>query len=310
MNTAVPLPPSHGLFPEDEVARTAYARLLPLEDQAELAIRILGQLLIQAPSSEGRTFVANEICHCATDREIVELGEARLEQFVQYLKGLRALPSLPYLYRDETKFDVPTVAPKNYLDAKKQALVRDNYRCMLSGVVDTDAVGILPWLEGEVVAKQETIGCTECCYIFSKLESYIDDNDSDYLYTSGPCTLAHLYGGNDESGLTGTGIHDLRNTLTLNPGDCAAFREFIVWLEPTGEAENQYKIVRRDPYYGRNLPKVVTFSSTSPDLTLPDPRLLTFHAACARVLKLTGAGDFIDRLQYTVTGDPSAELLG
>ncbi|CUA72626.1 hypothetical protein RSOLAG22IIIB_10196 [Rhizoctonia solani] len=289
MDTAVPLPPPHGLFPEDEVARTAYARLLPLEGQAELAIRILGQLLIQAPSSEGRTFVANEINNCTTDQEIVELGEARLEQLVQYFKGLRALPRLPDLYlddidlyRDETRFEVSVVAPTNYLEAKKQALVRDNYRCMVSGVVDMEAVEILPWLEGELAAKQETIGCTECCYIFPKLEGYPDIEDSGFLHSSSLYTLAPLFGGTDESGLTGTGIHDLRNTLTLDAGICSAFRDLIISLEPTGEAENEYKVVRTYEPYGRDLPKVVRFSSTSPDLPLPDPRLLAFHAACAR----------------------------
>ncbi|KAG8689138.1 hypothetical protein FRC11_004015, partial [Ceratobasidium sp. 423] len=58
MSTAVPLPALGDLFGGDEATRNAYARLLSLENQAEVSIRVLGQLLLQAPTLEGRAFMA------------------------------------------------------------------------------------------------------------------------------------------------------------------------------------------------------------------------------------------------------------
>jgi len=41
----------------------------------------------------------------------------------------------------------------------------------------------------------------------------------------------------------------------------------------------------------------VTFSSHNTGAQLPDPKLLTFHAACARVARLSGAAQAIDELE-------------
>ncbi|CAE6409555.1 unnamed protein product [Rhizoctonia solani] len=300
MNTAVPLPSVQDVFTEDEVARTAYTRLVPLENQAELFIRVLGQVLIQAPSLEERALVAQRIHDCATNQELIELGKSHLEQFVEYIKGLRALSSPPKLARGEILLNIPTVAPRSHLEAKKQALVRDNYRCVVSGFVDVDGIEALPRLEKDIATTSAMIRCTECCHIFPEQGDW-DDSDSEepgHHNNSSRFTLAHVFGGAHEPSLTETGIYDLRNMLTLETGTCAAFREFMIWLEPTGEVASQYRLVGRYAHYGKDLPEVVTFFSTSPDLLLPHPRFLAFHAACARVLQLSGAGKFINRLLH------------
>lgn len=86
MSSPVPLPPLANLFEGDEAARQAYRRLLPLENQQEfeMLIRILGQMLIQAPSVAGRTYVADSINRCTTDQEIIQLGEFHLNHFIKY----------------------------------------------------------------------------------------------------------------------------------------------------------------------------------------------------------------------------------
>jgi hypothetical protein len=40
----------------------------------------------------------------------------------------------------------------------------------------------------------------------------------------------------------------------------------------------------------------VTFSQCHKDLQLPDPRLLTLHAACARVAHMSGAAEAFNKL--------------
>jgi len=44
------------------------------------------------------------------------------------------------------------------------------------------------------------------------------------------------------------------------------------------------------------LPDTVTFTTTDPRLSLPDPRYLRVHAACAKVANLSGAGECIDKI--------------
>ena len=43
---------------------------------------------------------------------------------------------------------------------------------------------------------------------------------------------------------------------------------------------------------------VVEFISGHPNAPLPDPQLLALHATCARVAHMSGAAEFLDRLQW------------
>ncbi|CAE6500615.1 unnamed protein product [Rhizoctonia solani] len=298
MSASVPLPPLRSLFEGDEVARDAYARLLPLEDQRELVIRILGQMLIQAPSTAGRGYVAGMINRCATEQQIVGLGEWYLNLFIKYFKKLRApLAPSSCTSLEEIQPDSLVEALTSHAEAKRQALVRDNYRCVLSGVVDSSAVESLPWLRKEVIATKANVNVTRCCHIFS---GYLGREGNDYLQRLDNApniyTIPYLFGDISENQLHGPRVHDLRNTLTLESGVKTCFDRLQIWLEPTGEAENQYVIARREDYNCRGLPKVVTFSSASPTLALPDPQYLALHAAFGPVIKLTDAAGFIARV--------------
>ncbi|KEP50808.1 hypothetical protein V565_073280 [Rhizoctonia solani 123E] len=281
MNTAVPLPPLQGLFEGDAETSNAYARLLPLEDQAVLPVRILGQMLIQAPSLKGRTYVARSINCCATNQAILKLGESQLGQFIQYFEQLRTPSSTPLFWSiDELQVD-PTAS-----------LIRDNYRCMLSGFVDNDAFVSLPALQAEVIATKGNVSITECHHI---LTEYTGCPQSKCGSRSHNWTIGCLFGTPIEDRPAGPGSHDLRNILTLEKGFQACFERFMIWLEPTAESDNQYTLMRQAESICRQLPSLFTFTSTSPDLPLPDPQYLAIHAACARIIKLAGAAHFITK---------------
>lgn len=56
--------------------------------------------------------------------------------------------------------------------------------------------------------------------------------------------------------------------------------------------------LRRSGYLRQDGDRLLaTFSSHHPDARLPDRRLLTLHAACARVAHLSGAAEAIDELE-------------
>jgi hypothetical protein len=66
----------------------------------------------------------------------------------------------------------------------------------------------------------------------------------------------------------------------------------LMWCCLKG-TESQYRIGKQHDWIRRELPSVVTLTSTSPQLELPDPRYLALHAACARVVKFSGAAGYI-----------------
>ncbi|CAE6535382.1 hypothetical protein RSOLAG22IIIB_01221 [Rhizoctonia solani] len=294
MVATVCLPPLQGLFEGDEETSSAYVRLLPLESQAELLVRILGQMLIQAPSLEERTYVAKSINRCATNQAILELGRSHLRQLVEYFRRLNIFSSTSPFPVDRIQSDSMIAASMSHAEAEKQSLIRDNYRCMLSGAVDDRAFESLPSVQAEVIATNKSVVDTQCCHILTEHACCGHVEEIKYGDTLHNWTIAHLFGSTHKDRLAGPGIHDLRNTLTLERGIHACFTRFLIWLEPTGKSENQYALRRKNKYIYKWLPDVFEFSSTSPDLSLPDPQYLAIHAACARVVMLSGAAYYIE----------------
>jgi hypothetical protein len=47
----------------------------------------------------------------------------------------------------------------------------------------------------------------------------------------------------------------------------------------------------------KQYPRVITLTTTDPNLPLPDPSYLRIHAACARVANLSGAGEHIEKVE-------------
>ena len=49
-----------------------------------------------------------------------------------------------------------------------QALIRDGYRCSLSGLYDYESVRTWPAVEAMAEEAQANYSCTQCCHIFSE----------------------------------------------------------------------------------------------------------------------------------------------
>lgn len=47
----------------------------------------------------------------------------------------------------------------------------------------------------------------------------------------------------------------------------------------------------------RNISPFTSFTTTDPSIPLPDPAPLALHGPCAKVAHLSGAGEYIDRVQ-------------
>src|ERR1700710_3144856 len=62
------------------------------------------------------------------------------------------------------------------------------------------------------------------------------------------------------------------------------------------DTPNTYRVCG-DPVLIGNVPTPVTFTTSDPvRLSLPSPRYLGIHAACCKVARLSGAGEYSDKI--------------
>nr|XP_001389594.2 hypothetical protein ANI_1_3130014 [Aspergillus niger CBS 513.88] len=116
--------------------------------------------------------------------------------------------------------------------------------------------------------------------------------------------------------LDGPNIDRPINALTLTLDYHRLFSGFQIYFEPTGRP-HEYKIdsleestFLRDPFF-----PVTRTLSLSPNQSIdsPDPRLLRVHCAIAHIMKLSGAGDYIEKVlrdmqEVEVKADGSTNL--
>ncbi|PBK79726.1 hypothetical protein ARMGADRAFT_1092850 [Armillaria gallica] len=106
-----------------------FEKSAPPDSAALVYVRTLVYLIIHSPS---RTAFVNAIHSCAWDyAKLSQLGHAFIEYFI------RPYPDPPS--HDEPKRDL-RVAPKTHKEAKDLPLVRDGFRCVVSGNYDQDTL--------------------------------------------------------------------------------------------------------------------------------------------------------------------------
>lgn len=107
-----------------------------------------------------------------------------------------------------------------------------------------------------------------------------------------------------EPGIThlidGQGIDSPRNALTLTHHYHRLLGEFEIYFEPIGGEYNRYTIrsTEKNPILCDRLLPVTRTLNLSPNRTIdpPSSRLLKVHRAIALILKLSGAGEYIENI--------------
>ncbi|KAF5374168.1 hypothetical protein D9615_008901 [Tricholomella constricta] len=294
---------------------SAYRVCLAFEQQVTEQIsvihaRILGYLILHAPTENGRHEVVKAIHSCNKDFEVLsELGQAFLDYFIRPFKELRrwtpaSSDNSSRTSSDEDEEDLQELetipkpeAPKNRLDAKNQALERDGLRCVVTGLYDHDAAITKISVE-EIVAAGGAVG-TGCAYIVPD-PAYLDafntpmSSPLEKKYSASVLAILKDFGYDVES-LTDPNVHSLFNVMTMQFDVHVFFDRLNMWFEGT-EIANFYKIQTISEWI--KVPKLVNFTSSNPTKypDLPSPKLLALHAACAKVAHLSGAGEYIDSL--------------
>lgn len=98
--------------------------------------------------------------------------------------------------------------------------------------------------------------------------------------------------------IEGQDVDRPRNAMTLTPTLHDAFRRFRVYFEPVSGQDHTYRIQSfLHRLVIRELPVIRTLHlAKNRTAEPPSPRLLALHSAIVRILHLTAAGDYIDRI--------------
>ncbi|KDQ61386.1 hypothetical protein JAAARDRAFT_190164 [Jaapia argillacea MUCL 33604] len=306
-----PLPPND--YANDSLWHRAYDRCQRLEqvsgnvDLKTILARLLGYMVREAPTDIGRTNISQDIIGCSDESELYILADMYMNHFVRCLRSKRPEPSFhlfrPFLDDEQTRVSYSLEeAPKNPSAAREKALIRDGYRCILSGKLDAESYITRPAALQIYEASPSAVSATQAAYIFPDLTNRGITGDNEGApknqHSSTVWTVMERFGqvyGEEE--LDGSNIHRLENVMTLNPDLYEFFDTLHMWLEPT-DKPNQYKITATSDVFLIGLPQLVTFTtSDAKNLPLPSPRYLALHAACVRVLNLSGAAKRIDAIE-------------
>ncbi|KAJ8474973.1 hypothetical protein ONZ51_g6871 [Trametes cubensis] len=282
--------------------------------------RVVGYLLLYPPSEDARRALTTELASYKSSSNVHQrvygLGAMYLRHFIFVFRRNRgrtpapsddSSPPSPDRAREEYMRQLQPV-PRDHLSAKHAALVRDNFRCMLTGTVDMASVD-----ENLTIrAPGETEDLTRCFRIFP------DSLGNTETYGTGPkeygtatvWSILERFGYENISAELGStsknNLHRLENVMTLSPRIHALFDKMLLWLETVDETnsthgtlsaqDNTYKVVlaRGRTHDAINVREKVHFVSHHPDLPVPNPRYLQIHATCCRIAHMSGAADYLD----------------
>ncbi|TFK53841.1 hypothetical protein OE88DRAFT_1656216 [Heliocybe sulcata] len=273
-------------------------------------VRVLGYLLLYAPSDEALAEVARTIHSCGQDAiRLCALGEAFVHWFIRAFRKFRTRTAPSSDSPSRNSFDSrdrPLLKvsiqdpPKDDQTAKAQALLRDGYRCLISGRYDPLAMERLDVPVDEFF-KFGPAASTECAHIvpastyFHVKTDNLDQDPNKENYAASVLAVLMRFGYNVDK-LNNTNVHSLSNVMTLEKSTHDFFDQLRLWLEPT-DTPNCYRVQALDPRYTHPGRQLVTFSTPDPEhLPLPSAELLALHAVCAKVAHLSGAAEYLDEL--------------
>ncbi|KAK7037503.1 hypothetical protein VNI00_010995 [Paramarasmius palmivorus] len=284
---------------------SAYNVCLELEEIAEdktekerIQARVLGYLIIHAPNAVSELLRVIHSCNNEPDK-LFKLGECFINYFIRPFKKFKgrtpassSRPSRPSFDKSTKKnlLDKITEAPKDHKEAKRQALIRDGFRCVATGMYDSKALQV-PELAEE---RKANLINTECAHIVPQSTYFNVSTDSDKRDYSASVLAVLQRFGYDVQNLNGEKVHSLFNDMTMDRNVHDAFDRLDLWLEAI-QTQDCYVTKTTPSFSFELLKKKITFAS-APNLPAPSPELLALHAACAKVAHLSGAGAYIDEL--------------
>ncbi|KAK7682798.1 hypothetical protein QCA50_014182 [Cerrena zonata] len=290
-----------------------------------ICARIIGYLIIHPLNDIAHIYVLDEVksCHAKNGGSqeelyysIYTLGLHYLNYFIRPFKRPCGPTPPPSGYDSRTSFDRKqqyinanlVSTPTSHSQSRTNALIRDGYRCMVTGTFDIHSLSKITELAIEFRSYQSArkrSGITNCCHIIPASTTMNLVYDKAEYVASVWTVLSNFGEPNLVNELRGANTHHLENILTL---DCAPrdyFDQLNMWFDkvnPLDRNDHRY-FVRLAEAIGSfvypEFPKEIEFVNHAPDfitLPLPDYRYLRIHAACAKIAHLSGASEYIDQV--------------
>ncbi|KAF8999828.1 hypothetical protein BDQ17DRAFT_1360478 [Cyathus striatus] len=280
------MPPASPTLPDviynaHDAVKTAYKSITLNENSVSgssdeaLYLKTIKSLLLYVPSEEARLFVAHEVNSSRDSHDILNAGKYYFNNFVLALKqddgsGYQTptdyLNSMNHLSSShlERKFTRKRQPPVTYTQAKKMALVREEFQCPITQCPDYKTNVVIHGSEPDYSHS----GVHTRCFHF--VNPNVEAEES--------VNIMNKIGYGDAVGcLKKSGIHCLENVLTLQDEVSTMFETFELWLEPT-----LYM-----PYYFR---QTITFNPKNlHGLPVPGENYIAVHTLAAKLYVFSGA---------------------
>ncbi|OBZ66341.1 hypothetical protein A0H81_13681 [Grifola frondosa] len=267
-------------------------------------------MILYAPCEEGSINISTEINSCGSDQaKLAALANHYVEHLDHYFRAPKRHTPTPSLHPSRPSFDsnqdllkwLLEEAPQGHATSKEKALIRDGYHCVMTG--DYDYVSVRDRRDLRLqIPDGMTVGSTNACHIFPELTNLgISGNNAGggkHEYAATVWTIMERFGGiRVREELDGVKVHSLENIITMTPYLHERFDALELWFEKT-DIPNRYKVAVANEWVlrGTSVPEFVTFTSSNPIIPLPSPRYLALHAAWARIVHLSGAGEYINKI--------------
>ncbi|KAK2462469.1 hypothetical protein APHAL10511_005439 [Amanita phalloides] len=259
--------------------------------------RIIGHFFHHVPSDRGLVNLVREVTSTSGDRQkLLDLGKLYYDHAFRLFRSAKGRTPLQSRHPSRPSFNTMLEeAPTGHETAKRKALVRDGFRCVISGRYDRESVRrfrVLNETPGiELVA-------TECAHILSESTNVATGEGSGKVYTdyaASAWAVLSRFSSRENllKELNGPKVHHLENVMTMCLEAHRLFDKLEIWLEPT-DVENVYNLGARYPQDIIGYQQVITFSTDNPKLPVPSREYLALHAACAKVAHLSAAAEYMD----------------
>ncbi|KIK52697.1 hypothetical protein GYMLUDRAFT_250957 [Collybiopsis luxurians FD-317 M1] len=248
-------------------------------------LQVLGFLIlfVPRPDSEALPEIVSAVRSTASE-DLHVLGKVYLDCFIRPFYKLRG-PRTPFSpdHSSRPSFNARVLqikatlaeAPMNHSDAKDKAL---------------------SLLDAEQIDTYGT-GTTRCAHIVPDSTVFSMPEGPDKKYSASILAVFDRFGIKIDS-LNRDKMHSLENVMTLALQIYDTFDRLELWLEAT-DNEHEYivKAINENDFLLRTtVHGPIKLTSSDPNVPLPNPQFLEFHAAACKIAHLSGIAEHIENV--------------
>ncbi|KAH9483400.1 hypothetical protein JR316_0002866 [Psilocybe cubensis] len=305
--------------PDAGVIQEAYAHCCAMEASAGeekklfMYARVLGYMILEAPSTSGSLFIAREIIEWRKNKWDLNL---LAEFYVHYIFGAFTRrrneftdERVYYSFEEEDLYGTPDPYPRGENSARRTVLHRDGFSCKITHIPDEQCFPLMTPAERKQVLGGRPYHHQDLILLCSIIPPSIDWNFdlSAYGFHTTECskTLGDLlYGFSGipvATDLSGDMVYDMSNSIALAYVTREHFNVLALWLEEVPDKPNTYLAQAYCEGLVDDDPPVITFTTPSNiNIPLPNSKYIRLHASLARIAHLSGVYRYLDNLPMFV----------